>query len=105
MSKPASSPSSSETYSKIWPWGTGVAPTCKVVTPLSSASGPPASSLLPHAARTKAEAAAIPVRASRCVRRSEEHTSELQSRFDLVCRLLLEKKNPCENARHQRRDR
>src|SRR5438067_5108297 len=29
--------------------------------------------------------------ASNCVR-SEEHTSELQSRFDLVCRLLLEKK-------------
>src|SRR5438067_665471 len=27
------------------------------------------------------------------VQRSEEHTSELQSRFDLVCRLLLEKKN------------
>src|SRR5438067_8241948 len=30
--------------------------------------------------------------------RSEEHTSELQSRFDLVCRLLLEKKKittPC----------
>src|SRR5207249_10543288 len=26
------------------------------------------------------------------VLRSEEHTSELQSRFDLVCRLLLEKK-------------
>src|SRR5699024_12864868 len=25
--------------------------------------------------------------------RSEEHTSELQSRFDLVCRLLLEKNN------------
>src|SRR5437868_12815721 len=30
---------------------------------------------------------------SRDPRRSEEHTSELQSRFDLVCRLLLEKKN------------
>src|SRR5437868_10898330 len=30
-------------------------------------------------------------RASACIR-SEEHTSELQSRFDLVCRLLLEKK-------------
>src|SRR5438105_7205200 len=29
--------------------------------------------------------------AGRCVR-SEEHTSELQSRVDLVCRLLLEKK-------------
>src|SRR5207249_5556470 len=29
--------------------------------------------------------------------RSEEHTSELQSRFDVVCRLLLEKKkaSPC----------
>src|SRR2546428_9938606 len=27
------------------------------------------------------------------LRRSEEHTSELQSRSDLVCRLLLEKKN------------
>src|SRR5689334_23600729 len=27
-----------------------------------------------------------------CVGRSEEHTSELQSQFHLVCRLLLEKK-------------
>src|SRR5438105_8509506 len=38
--------------------------------------------------------------------RSEEHTSELQSRVDLVCRLLLEKKkkNETENtdSRHQR---
>src|SRR5438094_3310679 len=35
------------------------------------------------------------------VRRSEEHTSELQSPYDLVCRLLLEKKKKkktmCEN--------
>src|SRR5437868_8008845 len=30
--------------------------------------------------------------------RSEEHTSELQSRFDLVCRLLLEKKNKTRHA-------
>src|SRR5699024_11820126 len=29
--------------------------------------------------------------------RSEEHTSELQSRFDLVCRLLLEKKDNSRN--------
>src|SRR5690349_23848304 len=29
---------------------------------------------------------------ARVVERSEEHTSELQSRRDLVCRLLLEKK-------------
>src|SRR5260221_5218364 len=32
-------------------------------------------------------------RAQRHVIRSEEHTSELQSHSDLVCRLLLEKKN------------
>src|SRR5207249_5672877 len=29
--------------------------------------------------------------------RSEEHTSELQSRFELVCRLLLEKKKKIDN--------
>src|SRR5438105_11921311 len=34
-----------------------------------------------------------PVRA-----RSEEHTSELQSRVDLVCRLLLEKKKTIRNT-------
>src|SRR5690606_39713437 len=36
---------------------------------------------------------------SRCslVKRSEEHTSELQSREKLVCRLLLEKTNPSEH--------
>src|SRR5438067_9414400 len=36
--------------------------------------------------------------------RSEEHTSELQSRFDLVCRLLLEKKKQHQHippSRHQ----
>src|SRR5207249_8690523 len=32
-------------------------------------------------------------------RRSEEHTSELQSRFDLVCRLLLEKKKSRRDVR------
>src|SRR5437868_11853391 len=35
-------------------------------------------------------------------RRSEEHTSELQSRFDLVCRLLLEKKKPVAHGRQER---
>src|SRR5206468_6933840 len=35
----------------------------------------------------------------RAVVRSEEHTSELQSRSDLVCRLLLEKKK-CRNPSH-----
>src|SRR5437867_10195651 len=33
------------------------------------------------------------VRRRRTSPRSEEHTSELQSPYDLVCRLLLEKKN------------
>src|SRR5690625_1636495 len=33
--------------------------------------------------------------------RSEEHTSELQSRGHLVCRLLLEKKKKTENIHHQ----
>src|SRR2546421_798582 len=37
----------------------------------------------------------------RALDRSEEHTSELQSRSDLVCRLLLEKKNKRE-ALYQR---
>src|SRR5438067_7468768 len=38
-------------------------------------------------------AAEIGLARTRAGARSEEHTSELQSRFDLVCRLLLEKKN------------
>src|SRR2546421_4988204 len=33
-------------------------------------------------------------------RRSEEHTSELQSRSDLVCRLLLEKKKHTATPKH-----
>src|SRR5699024_12484164 len=38
--------------------------------------------------------------------RSEEHTSELQSRFDLVCRLLLEKKKRIQpNARYSAKKR
>src|SRR3712207_8385805 len=39
-----------------------------------------------------------PVLSSCCVMRSEEHTSELQSRQYLVCRLLLEKKKTKHNA-------
>src|SRR5699024_11261981 len=37
----------------------------------------------------------------RADRRSEEHTSELQSRFDLVCRLLLEKKKARANCAYR----
>src|SRR5207253_9124365 len=49
-------------------------------------------SLSPSAARSAAAAGASPG-GRRPAGRSEEHTSELQSRGHLVCRLLLEKKN------------
>src|SRR5256884_3249527 len=38
-----------------------------------------------------------------CVKRSEEHTSELQSRLHLVCRLLLEKNDGGPGRRHRAR--
>src|SRR5690349_23304653 len=44
------------------------------------------------AARSPRAPPGHPTRMSRRAPRSEEHTSELQSRRDLVCRLLLEKK-------------
>src|SRR6478672_12486203 len=40
-----------------------------------------------------------------CAVRSEEHTSELQSRSDLVCRLLLEKKKDSVKHGHARQSR
>src|SRR5260370_26476670 len=36
-----------------------------------------------------------------CKKRSEEHTSELQSHLNLVCRLLLEKKKDPEIVTHE----
>src|SRR5256885_3154289 len=64
---------------------------------------PPRSTLFPYttlfrsrsracAARTRAEPIATPPLARPGAPRSEEHTSELQSPCNLVCRLLLEKK-------------
>src|SRR5690625_7061560 len=44
-------------------------------------------------------ATVLAVRPDRSGRRSEEHTSELQSRGHLVCRLLLEKKNRAKNTK------
>src|SRR5690349_22748299 len=52
--------------------------------PSAAASGPATG--LDASPRSRAASRASPAR-------SEEHTSELQSRRDLVCRLLLEKKN------------
>src|SRR5689334_24138342 len=61
---------------------------------------PPKSTLFPYTtlfrSRTGLQSRDRPQRPHRaCCWRSEEHTSELQSQFHLVCRLLLEKKNEC----------
>src|SRR6266513_4634031 len=59
---------------------------------------PPRSTLFPYTTlfRSDRDGEVGPERAAQprqhLAVRSEEHTSELQSRFDLVCRLLLEKK-------------
>src|SRR2546422_2142274 len=64
---------------------------------------PPRSTLFPYTTLFRSVGSCRPIsisppRATDCVtctsrsRRSEEHTSELQSRLHLVCRLLLEKK-------------
>src|SRR5690349_24110798 len=63
---------------------------------------PPRSTLFPYTTLFRSRRFSHPTlfrprRSSRCEarsrpKRSEEHTSELQSRRDLVCRLLLEKK-------------
>src|SRR3712207_8427720 len=53
------------------------------MTPTSSPTSPRSSSSIARAARNSSSAVTM---------RSEEHTSELQSRQYLVCRLLLEKK-------------
>src|SRR5436305_2535531 len=73
---------------------------------------PPRSTLFPYTTLFRSRAppggrsgpgcrpsAASPGRARRCRPRSEEHTSELQSRPHLVCRLLLEKKNKASDCR------
>src|SRR5437870_8284777 len=59
---------------------------------------PPRSTLFPYTTLFRSRRHALlprrllPCRDRRFPRRSEEHTSELQSRGHLVCRLLLEKK-------------
>src|SRR6266496_5987675 len=74
---------------------------------------PPRSTLFPYTTLFRSRSVCTPGRWSSrrkpwCRTRSEEHTSEFQSRRDLVCRLLLEKKknnnnNQCsreENKKH-----
>src|SRR5690606_39688159 len=69
--------------------------TCPPSTPLAQAPSPAASRCWP---KTTASERGLRRSASRSFlrnrTRSEEHTSELQSRENLVCRLLLEQKDP-----------
>src|SRR6266540_4435870 len=51
-----------------------------------------------HSAASPLRTALSPSRAEPATPRSEEHTSELQSHHDLVCRLLLEKKKKKKKA-------
>src|SRR5947207_3779386 len=71
---------------------------------------PPRSTLFPYTTLFRSPAASTPRQTILSAQsrhgsrssgpgRSEEHTSELQSHSDLVCRLLLEKKNPKTNRR------
>src|SRR2546427_9068599 len=53
----------------------------------------------PRGARAPDGAGDLSVRARAPVGRSEEHTSELQSQSNLVCRLLLEKKKKYTNTK------
>src|SRR6266516_6840178 len=64
---------------------------------------PPRSTLFPYttlfrSSRPRRPGRGPPPRTARARGRSEEHTSELQSPYDLVCRLLLEKKKKKEKS-------
>src|SRR5687768_17825135 len=63
----------------------------------------PLTSLAQEAAR-RGSGQAGSRRGSRLHHRSEEHTSELQSRLHLVCRLLLEKKKKHKNIKTTQND-
>src|SRR5699024_12012542 len=67
-----------------------------------AASQPRSRSRVSAAARSTipSSSVSVPSRAMTSPQRSEEHTSELQSRFDLVCRLLLEKKKKKRNTHY-----
>src|SRR5437667_3642013 len=61
----------------------------------------------PHQIDQASDQGLMAARAARSenVARSEEHTSELQSHHDLVCRLLLEKKKTPSNISHKQSSR
>src|SRR5438034_2164759 len=63
-----------------------------ILVPSACTGRPPGSAALPGRSPPRPVAPLRMPRASETRGRSEEHTSELQSHSDLVCRLLLEKK-------------
>src|SRR5689334_24477930 len=81
---------SSTTWGSQAAWRISVTPDAPAA-PSSAVSVP-----VTDASRRYTDAPVSPSGAS--IVRSEEHTSELQSQFHLVCRLLLEKKNHNQNS-------
>src|SRR3712207_7310901 len=79
--------------STLFPYTTLFRSPCPLESPASSSSVATAWPVATSRARTSPPSASCPTR-------SEEHTSELQSRQYLVCRLLLEKKKET-HARYQ----
>src|SRR5687768_17942448 len=69
--------------------GQGSSRRAREACPPARGEGLPATAKTP---RCSGRQAGRPAPVRRLYRRSEEHTSELQSRLHLVCRLLLEKK-------------
>src|SRR5574337_1735587 len=71
---------------------------------------PPRSTLFPYTTLFRSAAAGTPTAPAAhtpqavCGTRSEEHTSELQSPLNLVCRLLLEKKKRSAHAKDAQDD-
>src|SRR5438105_10518908 len=78
------------------PLGSGAKPNFVAITTCSrnGARASPTSSSFVYGPYTSAVSKNVTPRSTR----SEEHTSELQSRVDLVCRLLLEKKKTKRHA-------
>src|SRR6266436_3864684 len=76
---------------------TMISPFVPTVTPISSRPNPAVLARRPVATSTRSARA---MRGSEP--RSEEHTSELQSRLHLVCRLLLEKKKKNKNNKKKK---
>src|SRR5260370_31540735 len=60
--------------------------------PSASAASRPSTPSISSCSRGRSSASSAPTAPARAPARSEEHTSELQSHLNLVCRLLLEKK-------------